>query len=1007
MGKKRSRRTQNQETPTETSKQPKVIEAKSTKIKESDDIELDFGKAYDWFIKHQKTLLLIALILIPIFLAGYFRAYPAHLPITDTWAEGSVANFYQNQLKTQLKQQFPNLPDANLNERVATQYANLKEQQKSTIEQQVAQTSQEFKNRMKNDAGETYLLAIDPYVYYMDSVNIVDHGYPGEELRDGKPYELRGLAPIGYATESNLHSYINIWIWKILAIFIGGLSLMGGAFWTPLVIASLSTIPAFFLARRKAGNLAGFVAATIVAVHGAFLNRTPAGFSDTDAYNVFFPLLVAWLFLEAFEAKELWKKTAFATGAGLALGVYSFVWIGYWYILNILVFVIIGYLIFTTLKQLYTNYQLRQQNKQTLGWNESGAWPAIKNTLILTAIFIGITGIIVSARYGLQSFLNLPLSMFGFSQLKVAANPNLWPNVLTTVAELNEVTFAGVVGQMGGKFMFWLALLGGAAALLPAKEKLKGRDVLFLGLSIIITLFLVSTAVLNANPTLYLLILMLPLTIGGLMLLTDKRKIDIKFALLLLIWFVATMYATTKGVRFTLVLVPTFAISIGVLLGMVHKHLSQLLETELELPKKLVVPILAILLCMVLIAPIKAADNIALNEIPSMNDAWYGSLTNIRDNSAENAIITSWWDFGHWFKAIAERPVTFDGGTQNTPMAHWVGKLLLTEDEDESTGILRMLDCGSSTAFTLLEEKLTDTIHTKKVLDEIILMNHDDAKKRLLNEGLSEVDADAVLELAHCNPPEAFLITSQDMVGKAGVWGHFGSWDFEKAYIYNRLRGKTQEVAAAEMISKFNYTEEKAKRVYFEVKGLTSEAAANSWISPWPNYVSGWIGCTEQVALVNKSEGDGSVLENRTVAVCPVNLNLGNNAGTDARADTIIIDVEEPANSRIRVGLYQGGVRYSQTDQGLPKKLVIAHENASDGIESFSFEEQGNNIGATYDVENKRIILSDPLHAGSIFMQLFYLDGKYNKQYELFSDRMSFNGQRIIVWKVNWDEDET
>ncbi|MBR9702925.1 hypothetical protein GOV10_02735 [Candidatus Woesearchaeota archaeon] len=60
-------------------------------------------------------------------------------------------------------------------------------------------------------------------------------------------------------------------------------------------------------------------------------------------------------------------------------------------------------------------------------------------------------------------------------------------------------------------------------------------------------------------------------------------------------------------------------------------------------------------------------------------------------------------------------------------------------------------------------------------------------------------------------------------------------------------------------------------------------------------------------------------------------------------------------------------------------------------------------MGATYDVENNRLLLADPLHTGSIFMQLFYLNGKYNEKYELFSDRTSFNGQRIIVWKVNWD----
>ena len=108
VGRKRSQRKRHyQETPVEeTSEKPEIIEATSTKVKENDDVELDFGQIASWFVKNQKTLLLILLILIPLFLSGYYRAYPAHLPITDSWAEGSVAQYYQNQLRGQLKQQF-------------------------------------------------------------------------------------------------------------------------------------------------------------------------------------------------------------------------------------------------------------------------------------------------------------------------------------------------------------------------------------------------------------------------------------------------------------------------------------------------------------------------------------------------------------------------------------------------------------------------------------------------------------------------------------------------------------------------------------------------------------------------------------------------------------------------------------------------------------------------------------------------------------------------------------
>ena len=37
-----------------------------------------------------------------------------------------------------------------------------------------------------------------------------------------------------------------------------------------------------------------------------------------------------------------------------------------------------------------------------------------------------------------------------------------------------------------------------------------------------------------------------------------------------------------------------------------------------------------------------------------MNDAWYDTLSKIRNEAPQDIVITSWWDFGHWFKAVAD-----------------------------------------------------------------------------------------------------------------------------------------------------------------------------------------------------------------------------------------------------------------------------------------------------------------------------------------------------------------
>ena len=51
--------------------------------------------------------------------------------------------------------------------------------------------------------------------------------------------------------------------------------------------------------------------------------------------------------------------------------------------------------------------------------------------------------------------------------------------------------------------------------------------------------------------------------------------------------------------------------------------------------------------------------------------------------------------------------------------------------------------------------------------------------------------SDVLLSSIYSSGSAVFVqFTSDDMVGKSGVWGHFGSWDFDRALIYNTLKKK-------------------------------------------------------------------------------------------------------------------------------------------------------------------------------------------------------------------------
>ena len=54
---------------------------------------------------------------------------------------------------------------------------------------------------------------------------------------------------------------------------------------------------------------------------------------------------------------------------------------------------------------------------------------------------------------------------------------------------------------------------------------------------------------------------------------------------MLIIWFISTIYASTKGVRFTLLAVPPFAIGFGITLGHVYRYSSAWAAKALQINK--------------------------------------------------------------------------------------------------------------------------------------------------------------------------------------------------------------------------------------------------------------------------------------------------------------------------------------------------------------------------------------------------------------------------------------
>jgi len=341
-----------------------------------------------------------------------------------------------------------------------------------------------------------------------------------------------------------------------------------------------------------------------------------------------------------------------------------------------------------------------------------------------------------------------------------------------------------VLSNIGGILLVSISLLG---VLLTANFRKKEENITAYWIFIFASLawFLVSLTVTQSSNNILMIIGAISIPFAALILysLAKKEEIDTKYMFILGVWYLGTLFATTKGIRFIMVVIPIYAIGLGIVFGKVQKGLTNLLMGEQKITKEetknmiaflisgsigIGIALLLIFLPMGGISMWKGADAVAKNELPTpVSDTWAALLNDINSKSEPNAIITSWWDYGHVFKALADRPVTFDGGSQNTPQAHWVGKLLWTDDERKSIGILRMLDCGANGAFDIINEKIGNVHESVDIINEIIAVDKDSAEKILLSvDKIDEKTTDNILEKTHCQPPQGFIIASEDMVNQ-------------------------------------------------------------------------------------------------------------------------------------------------------------------------------------------------------------------------------------------------
>jgi hypothetical protein len=84
--------------------------------------------------------------------------------------------------------------------------------------------------------------------------------------------------------------------------------------------------------------------------------------------------------------------------------------------------------------------------------------------------------------------------------------------------------------------------------------------------------------------------------------------------------------------------------------------------------------------------------------------------------------------------------------------------------------------------------------------------------------------------------------------------------------------------------------------------------------------------------------------------------------------------------------------------------LIVA---GAEEKEDFSFpSSQFPRIGVLLDLPKKRILVGPPPLIRSTFTHLVYLNGRYAQHYTKVNEQLTFEGERVVTWKVTWDDEK-
>lgn len=411
---------------------------------------------------------------------------------------------------------------------------------------------------------------------------------------------------------------------------------------TPLV-GALTLVLFYLLARELFGNRAACLGALILAVLPGFVTRALAGNYRGDLYAMLFYTAGFLLFFKALKARSTARAAGLSSLAGVAFGISAFVWSsGYIFAMTVLsLFIIL---------QVSAGFALAGDERRTA-------------LAYVTTSLAGILLILAAQRFELAE-----VKAVGFRDYYTYFFPGVAAYSLLLSLASGRLKVAGFSRRAA--LLACFAAVGLVASFAIFKTPLENLINIYGKLINPQQLRPTAEVVKVGMPMLWerfsLLLLLTPLALLHL-LKKLSRGMSSREGIFLLVWFAAGMFIVYKaGQRAIFTASPVVALLLGVFLS----------DLRTYLPRNLAHATAAFAVAFTAIA----GATFAYNYAPMITPEWNESLVWLEQHSPGDARVLSWWDYGYWILAIAERSPILTPGSPGSAVKP-VAELLLGSDE--------------------------------------------------------------------------------------------------------------------------------------------------------------------------------------------------------------------------------------------------------------------------------------------------------------------------------------